>query len=128
MKKGFTLIEMLAVIVILAIVSLIIFPEVNKVIKNSKQKSYNAQIENLKDATKKLAVDDTSILPGENSGRSSCITLTTLMNNGKIDTDILYDPRDSKVRIEGFIVIRYSNEYNSYTYEYSESCVDGIVY
>ena len=52
MKKGFTLIEMLAVIVILAIISLIIFPEVNKVIKSSKEKSYKTQIDNLIDATK----------------------------------------------------------------------------
>ena len=128
MKKGFTLIEMLAVIVILAIISLIIFPEVNKVIKNSKQKSYNTQIQNLVDATKKLVVDNTDYLPNEESGIPSCISFTTLYRAGKIDTDVIYDPRDEKVRLIGYVVIRYSNETKQYNYEYEEVCPSGLIY
>ena len=44
MKKGFTLIELLAVIIILSITSMIIFPNVTKVINNSKNDLYNAQV------------------------------------------------------------------------------------
>ena len=128
MKKGFTLIEMLAVIVILAIVSLIIFPEVNKVINSSKEKGYKAQIDNLINATKKLVVKDTTILPPVGSDVIKCVTFTSLKNAGEIDTDVIYDPRENNRQITGYITIRYSNEYQSYTYAYSEDCPTGIIY
>ena len=46
-RKGFTLAELLAVITILGVIALIVFPAVNKTIKNSKEKSYNQQIESI---------------------------------------------------------------------------------
>lgn len=122
MKKGFTLIEVLAVIVILAIIALIVFPEVNKIIKNSKQKSYDTQINSLIESTKKLALRNPSILPVETSGLASCVTLTTLMNEGELDTDVIYDPRDTNTRLDGVIAITYSDEYHQYIYTYQESC------
>lgn len=128
MKKGFTLIEMLAVIVILAIVSLIIFPEVNKNIKNSKEKAYNTQINNLINATKEMVVRDTTILPPAGSDIVKCVTFTALKNAGKIPSDIIYDPRDSKVQLTGYITIRYSAEYSQPIYEYSENCPSGLIY
>ena len=122
MKKGFTLIEMLSVIVILTVVSLIIFPEVNKVIKTSKQKSYETQINNLITATKKLVVKNTDLMPEKVNNQKTCITLTQLMQAGEIETDVITDPRNSNNRIEGVIVITYNSEYDSYIYSYSDTC------
>lgn len=121
MKKGFTLIEVLAVIVILAIVSLTIFPEVNRIIKNSKQKSYDTQIKNLIEATKKLVEKDTSLLPESEYDISTCITLTQLKEAGEIPTDIITDPRNTSNRIDGIILISYV-ENGSYTYSYRDAC------
>ena len=122
MKKGFTLIEMLAVIVILTIVSLIIFPEVNKMIKNSKQKSYDRQISNLIDAAKKVVVKDTNLLPSKELNNKVCLTLYQLLQAGEIETDVISDPRNPNNRIEGVIVISYSQEYDTYVYSYNETC------
>lgn len=122
MKKGFTLIEMLAVIVILAIISLIIFPEVNKIIKNSKQKSYDTQINNLINATKKMTAKDSSLLPEEVSGSKKCVTLSELKLAGEIDTDVIEDPRNTSNKLTGVIVIEYSGEYQQYVYSYNETC------
>lgn len=121
-KKGFTLIEVLAVIVILSVIALIVFPEVNKIIKDSRQKSFNTQVDNLITATKKIAVKDTSLLPSPDSGLATCVTLTDLMNAGEIETDIIKDPRKSNENITGVIVIQYAVETKSYVYSYKENC------
>ena len=55
MKKGFTLIEMIGAIILLGTLSLLIIPIVNKNIKQSKEKLYIAQIEEIKLATEKWA-------------------------------------------------------------------------
>ena len=122
MKRGFTLIEVLAVIVILSVIALIVFPEVNKIIKDSRQKSYNTQINNLINATKKMALKDTSLLPSKGSDEKTCVTLTNIMDAGEIDTDVIKDPRNSNQTLTGVIVIEYAEETDSYVYSYKENC------
>ena len=48
MKKGFTLVEMLAVITLLGLLALVIIPASEAIIKNAKNDSYNIQIQNTK--------------------------------------------------------------------------------
>ena len=45
MKKGFTLVELLAVIVILAIIALITIPAVMKIIDNATMNSYRRSVD-----------------------------------------------------------------------------------
>ncbi len=49
MKKGFTLVELLAVITVLAIITVIAVPTVSRSIENSKQKSHDIQIKKMKE-------------------------------------------------------------------------------
>lgn len=120
MKKGFTLVEMMGVIVLLAIVGMIVFPEVNKVIKNSRAKLYDEQIGNLIKVTKEYVLYNTELLP--EVGQTSCISLDDLKVSGKISSDDIIDPRDREQIIDGFIVITYSEDYNQYNYEFNEIC------
>ena len=55
MKKGFTLVELLATIVIIGVVALIAVPSVVDNIKLSKEKLYKTQIQNIEIAAKKWA-------------------------------------------------------------------------
>ena len=48
MKKGFTLVELIAVIVLLSLIALFTLPSVNKTIKDRKEALYNVQIDNIK--------------------------------------------------------------------------------
>ena len=52
-KEGFTLVELLAVIVIIGIIYLIVFPSVTSFIDKSKEKSYNIQVDLIEKASKK---------------------------------------------------------------------------
>lgn len=56
-KKGFTLIEILAVIVVLGIISAIIYPKVIKTINDSRKNSYNISAELLVKALSSIAMD-----------------------------------------------------------------------
>ena len=51
-NKGFTLIEILAVVTIIGVVSLITMPVVQKNITKSRQQAYNNQIDNIVKAAK----------------------------------------------------------------------------
>ena len=48
MKKGFTLVELIVVVVLLGLISVFTFPSVNKTIKNRKEALYNIQVDNIK--------------------------------------------------------------------------------
>ena len=56
-KKGFTLIELMAVIVILAVISAIIIPKIVTTIKNSKVNTYRVSVDNLVKELNNLALD-----------------------------------------------------------------------
>lgn len=57
MKKGFTLIELIAVIVILSIVLLITFPIVSNLVTKSNNRLYDAQVKSVEDAANTFAFD-----------------------------------------------------------------------
>lgn len=113
-KKGFTLIELIGVIVILALLLLLIVPSVTNSIKKGQSTSSSSQIENMILAAKNWASDHKSSLPGKGSELS--VTLKTLQNGGYIDKDIknpetkeILNPTDSCVII--------SNKSEVYNYE-----------
>lgn len=90
MKKGFTLVEMLGVITVIALLALIIFPIVNNQLNDNKEKLYDIQINNIENAAKSYGADNIHLLPTEDNGEFK-ITLNTLVEEGYID-DGLTDP------------------------------------
>ena len=121
-KKGFTLIELIATLIIVGIIALIAYPVVNSTIKNSKQKSYNDQVELIIEANKKLGLKNTDLLPEDDE--TSKIYLNTLIQEGllkNVSNEGLINPLDDTI-MDGCVVIKYSSEYNQYTYEYIEEC------
>ena len=78
--KGFTLVELLGIIIILGVVALICFPKVNSMIKQSKQDAYDAQVKNIVDSARSWAVDNNSRLPQINSSSELRISVLDLIN------------------------------------------------
>lgn len=85
-KDGFTLIEMLGVLVILSLLALLIAPVITKVVRNNKQKLYDVQIETIEKAAKDYATKNMDILPEE--GSTSAITLGQLKKAGLVQMEI----------------------------------------
>ena len=53
-KKGFTLVELLGVLVVLGLISVIIVPKVIDSITTSKEAAYQTQVETIENAAKNL--------------------------------------------------------------------------
>lgn len=113
-KKGLTLVELLAVIVVLAVVALIVTPNILGSLTESHEKLYNTQLDNIISAAKNWAADmlferhclicvpedssDTNLdctnggegcveAPKE-SGKSTAVLLATLMDEGYIKEEL----------------------------------------
>lgn len=114
MKKGFTLVEILTVIIILGVIGLIVFPSVNSIKKINKEKLYNKQLEEIKLASEKWAYNNIDLLPN-NEGESITITLLNLKRGGYLPLDIR-DPRTGELLSNGLSVVI---TYKSNNYEYS---------
>ena len=87
MKKAFTLIELLAVIVILGIIALIITPKITDTLMKNKEKLNDVQENNIKIAVKKWASDNIFLTPKE--GETFTLTLGDLKKGGYIDDKVI---------------------------------------
>lgn len=86
-KKGFTLVELLGVVAILAMLGLVIVPVISNVLSDNKEKLYDVQINNIKSGASSFVAEhifDINI----SSGSSVGITLGDLKDLGYIDSDI----------------------------------------
>ena len=86
-KKGFTLVELLAVIIILSLVLVIAVPSVNKYIKQSKEKAYNTQISTIIEAAQAYASTNLELLPNREN-ISVKVTLGQLKSSGLIKEEV----------------------------------------
>ena len=86
-KKGFTLIEFMAVVTILVILSLIIVPVNDKNVKRSKDDMYNIQIENIRIAGELYFSDNIVNRPG--LGDYCSVSIDVLKGQGYIGDDVV---------------------------------------
>ena len=124
MKKGFTLAELLGIIVILAVIALIAFPIIASSIRNSRIDSYEANKKIIVEAAKNWAVENSDKLPSVGSNNTTSVTIPDLINSGyitKTDNGKLINPIDD-TEMTGCVLITYNSAYNQYMYEYSEEC------
>ena len=82
-KKGYTLTELIGVIVLLAAILLLIIPAVSKTLKDGKQKLLDSQFENLKQTLATWAMDNK---PSE--GETIQLTLYQLKKESLVENDI----------------------------------------
>ena len=118
MKKGFTLIELLAVIIILSVTSLIIFPNIAKVINDSKEDLYNAQVLDIQSAAEKWSSNNIDKLD-ETHANDIYISLEALRFSGYLEPDEIKNPKDRSV-MNGCIRVRFNQENKKYNFIYEE--------
>ncbi len=87
MKKGFTLAELLGVIVILSLIALITVPAITDTLQNYKIKLCNTQLEEIISAAKTWGADNLVKLPSS-EGQTKTVSLKTLSDYGYIDAVI----------------------------------------
>ncbi len=112
-EKGFTLVELLAVLVILAFIALIAFPIVTGIINNSREKLSEEQFNRLEEAvksytTKNVAEDE------------ACVSISELKSGGYLENVEIKNP-DTGETINGIYHIIWDTDHNQYTYQYDGS-------
>lgn len=109
-RKGFTLAELLGVIVLLSIISMIAIGTVDKNIKEGRQKTCETQEANIKEAAKTWLIDN----PYRDEYPFS-ITIKDLQNAGYLDDDFK-NPMTEENYKEG-TEVKISKDGNNYTYD-----------
>lgn len=116
MKKGFTLVELLAVIILLGVVGLIAVPTVNSVIEKSRKRAHDMQIKEIEKAAKSWAANNLDALTHDST---YYLEVRTLINEGYISNEEVLDPADSNQYLDDCVRIVYISEYNNYDFKYS---------
>ncbi len=116
-KQGFTLIELLAVIMVLGLVGLIAIPTITKMLKNYKETLYDNQVKVIKASAKKWGIENINQL---SETEAVYLNLSQLIEAGYIEQPELKDPRNTKIILNGCIVITYNDSYSIYEYHYTE--------
>jgi prepilin-type N-terminal cleavage/methylation domain-containing protein len=117
-NKGFTLIEVLAVIIIIAVVLLVIVPVTMDIITNSKQEAYNRTIDNVKRAAETYFTDDkTNLAQIDIYNGSNMVTIQDLINYGLLQSEIK-DPRDNTtIPSTAYVVVSLTSD-GDYSYSF----------
>lgn len=118
-QRGFTLAELLAVIVILGLIAVITIPVVTKTLADYKVRLCKEQIGNIEEAARIWGTDHLLELPDTEEDILT-IHLEDLQNGGYIDKNIK-DPVDSKKTI-GNIPINITKTGKKYYYTVEYSC------
>ena len=122
--KGFTLVELLAVIVIISILSFVIIPSISKYMERGK-KDYNVKLEDsFLLAGKNYFADNSSKIPKYENGASR-VTLGELESLGLVSGDF-YDSDSAKCDLNMSYVKVANNGNNKYVYTPCLKCGDSF--
>lgn len=115
MKKGFTLIELMAVIIILSLVVLIAFPNIVNVVKNSNNSIDSATSSLIINGAKNYVDEHKNSYPLKN-GKVYCLQIESLIMND-------YVINDDKVKTFKYVEVSVLDNLK-YTYEVVDSCIE----
>jgi prepilin-type N-terminal cleavage/methylation domain-containing protein len=130
-KRGFTLVELLAIIVILGVILVIAIPKVSESINISKIEAFIKDEEELVRATESFIAQNVKYIP-QNIGDTKEVKLSDLQNEKFIYTVV--NPNDNKATCNGYVLVTKTGD-KKYDYvphlncekNISSSSEDGLV-
>ncbi len=117
-KKGFTLVELLGVLVVLSVILMIAFPLITTYINKSKQKAYDTQMGLIITGLKDYATDHKEVLPVNDTDYVT-FTLGQLKALGIVNNSVV-NPLDGK-EIDDSMEFKIVKDGSKYTYQIVES-------
>ena len=118
--NAFTLIELLGVLILLAVIALITYPIIDKVLSNAKNEAYERQKDSIIEASRLYVTTN-----GNYSTSQTQLSFQTLIDAGFLKEGEILDPRDSSKEMPGCVIYSWSEDKNQYMFEYSEDCTIG---
>lgn len=101
MKRGFTLVELLMVIVLLGVIALIAVPTVNTMISGSREKAETEQINTIVNAGKKyMTKGDNSLHLPKNGTTPYCVSVAKLKEEGLLSDEVIKNPNSKSTKYD----------------------------
>lgn len=119
MKRGFTLVEMIAVVVIIAIISIISIPTILNTIRDTKDELSDSMKEIIISAGRLHYSTNTKIYP-KVEGNVYCVTLKTLIDEEHLNDPLIDIVTKEEIDVNKYVKATVFN--NSYYYEISDEC------
>lgn len=113
MKKGFTLIEVLAVIVVIGIIAAIGVPAISEGLKTNSENALKVQKERIIDAAKDWSLENLALLPEEDDGE--CKVKLSELKKGYISINVKNPDTGNILSDESYVII--TNNNGDYSYE-----------
>ena len=120
-KKGFTLIEMLAIIILLSVIALITYPIINNVVSDSKDEIYDKQISELVRLANTWVTKNMDSLEIKN-GYKYYLSFNELFEQGFVSKEDIINPKTGE-NLLGCMVVTYNSLTDGFDVEYDESCI-----
>ena len=117
--NGFTLVELLGVIVILAMIALIAYPLIASQVKNTTDKMSAATISLIETATRSYINDNVNDYPKVDNAEY-CITLNALAEGNYIRESIIDAKTKEEIDLTQVVIAKYKN--NKFTFEIRGAC------
>lgn len=118
-KNGFTLAELLGVVVILSLLLLIVFPSVVKELKEGETTIDNAVEQIIKNGASNYVENNKSTYPTSKNA-TYCITLNTLVNAGEISKSLLIDKKGNALDLGKKVEVQIQS--GQKTYKMNDQC------
>lgn len=122
-KRGFTLIEVISVLVILGLLATIIVTQYATTIKESRKKLNEEQKSRLVEVAKNVSLNNKTCLEiaKNNPEEGVKITIDQMRQNGYIANTQLKNLEDSTI-LNSCVILKWDSNYNKFDYSYSEDC------
>lgn len=121
-KKGFTLVELIAVIILISLIATIAIVPISKILKDSKEDIYKAQVSQIILAAQNWVSDHPMELPPyiESANNKVEMTIDELINQEYLDDDVINPKNGDKIlgcsKVE---ITLNSDNTESYSYRYN---------
>ena len=116
-KKGFTLIEVIMVIAIIAILSLILIPNVMVLIDKNKERSCENMIDNIESAAKMYVNQNKYELGFDCSGTVKGIKLKTLVDAGYLGGELVNPINKEEIDLKSTVSVTYNCKVKGFKYK-----------
>lgn len=118
MKKGFTLVEVLGVIIILGLLILITTASYDTIVKKTRQDAYNRQVNTIIQVSKDWTLKYIDSLNKEEN-RKNILLISTLLEEHYLESQEILNPITEE-NMGGCIIITWNSSYLQFDYEYEE--------
>ncbi len=115
-KNGFTMVELIAIVVIMASMLLVILPSINNTIKQSEEKKKQENLNNIYMAAENYLMDNYENYRINNAGDTTYIYITDLINNNYMSINTLNPNNDSSFTKNDAVKVT-RNKDNTFHYE-----------